>query len=128
VEKFKAERATLAKIGFIERVINPSTGMVDLQKVRNLSQTKAYKGALTGALKEAAEFSQTFKGGARAISEAPPSLSVFDGLFALGALASGHPVLAASELAGRTAIPMAATRGWLQKKTPGIPPPPVGAP
>src|SRR5258708_33453992 len=58
---FKAARQELAKLNFIERVVNPETGVVDLQKVGNLANTKAYKGVLTGALKEAADFSNTYR-------------------------------------------------------------------
>lgn len=115
---FKAARADLAKINFIERVTNPETGAVDLAKVGNLANTKAYKGALTGALKDAAEFSNTYRKAAQKNVEAPPSLSVFDGLFAAGAVAGGHPFLALGELAGRTAVPYAATKGLLQKPPP----------
>jgi len=115
VNEFRAARTNLAKIHFIEEVTN-DVGDVDLAKVGNLSQSKRYKGALTGAQKEAAEFARSFKTVARKKVEEPPSLSVFDGLFVLGALASGHWGIAATEVGGRVAIPYLASKGALQSK------------
>ena len=122
VDKFKADRVLQAKLHFIERVVTPA-GEVDLAKVRSLSKTKAYQNALTGELKLAADFADTWKKAAKTpTGEAAPRLTVFDGLFALGSLGAGHVWPAAAEIGSRLAVPMATERGMMQNRTPSYTP------
>jgi hypothetical protein len=122
---FRDARKTLAQLHFLEKVTNDATGMVDLPKVAAASNSRAYKGALTGAFKDAADFAKTFPHAARrSIGEEPPRLTVFDGMFLTGGIAGalmGHPgalAAAAGEVGTRVAIPYAAQRGMLQNRTP----------
>lgn len=122
VDEFKAARTKFAQLYFLDRVVNEATGKVDLAKVAALSERPAYKGVLTGAFKEAADFAKGYRKAAqKTTGEAPPRLTVFDGMFALGALASGHPgalAAAAGEIGGRLAVPALAQRGLMQNRTP----------
>lgn len=126
VDNFKAAREKFAKLYLLERITNESTGKVDLSKLAALSESKQYKGTLTGEFKTASDFAKAYRKAAqKSMGEAAPRLSVFDGMFALGSLASGHPGLAATEIGGRLVIPALAERGLLQNRTKGaIPPPP----
>ncbi|HLX29704.1 MAG TPA: hypothetical protein VKV24_14580, partial [Casimicrobiaceae bacterium] len=135
LEAYRAARERFAKIYLLERITNDATGRVSLQKLASLSDSPAYKRMLTGEFKTAADFAKTFRKGAqRSTGEAIPRLTVFDGLFGIGALFAGHPGYAAAELAARLGIPYAAERGLLQNRTPsyiGRPPltgkaPPLG--
>jgi len=118
VDKFRADRVLQAKLHFIDRVVDDA-GQVNLAKVASLADTKAYSKALTGELKLAADFARTWRKAAqRPTGEAAPRFSVFDGMFAVGALTAGHPWAAAVELGGRYGIPIAAERGLMQNRTP----------
>lgn len=119
VKAFQDSRVNLAKLHLLDRVVNEGTGKVDLSKLASLSDTKAYKGVLTGEFKTAADFAKAYRKAAqKSTGEAAPRLTVFDGMFGLGALAAGHPLLAAGELGGRVAVPAMAERGMLQNRTP----------
>lgn len=122
VDNFKKARERFAKIYLLERITNDATGKVDLTKLASLSDSKAYKGVLTGAFKDAADFAKTYRKAAqKSTGEAAPRLTVFDGMFAAGALGSMHPgMIGASlgEIGGRLAVPAMAGRGMLQNKTP----------
>jgi hypothetical protein len=125
VAGFKQARERFAKIYLLERVTNDATGKVDLSKLASLSDSKAYKGVLTGSFKDAADFAKTYRKAAqKSTGEASPRLTVFDGMFAGGTVLSaiaGHPgalAVGAGELAGRLGVPMMAERGMLQNKTP----------
>jgi hypothetical protein len=118
VDKFRADRVLQAKLHFMDRVVTPD-GTVDLAKVASLSETKAYKTALTGELKAAADFAKTYRKAAqKPTGESAPRLTVLDGLFAVGAFTAGHPMAAAAEIGGRLAVPALAERGLLQNRTP----------
>ena len=119
VDQFRAARERFAKIYLLERITNDATGRVSLPKLASLSESKAYKGVLTGEFKTAADFAKTFRKGAqRSTGEAPPRLTVFDGLFGLGSMVAGHAGYGAMELAARLGIPALAERGMLQNRTP----------
>jgi hypothetical protein len=125
VDQFRTARERFAKIYLLDRVTNDSTGRVNLQKLASLSDTKAYKGVLTGEFKDAADLAKAYrKGTQRSTGEAPQRLTVLDGLFATYGLAGaimGHPaalIPAAAEIGGRLAIPAMAGRGMLQNRTP----------
>ncbi len=125
IEAYRAARERFAKIYLLERITNDSTGRVNLQKLASLSDSKAYKGVLTGEFKDAADLAKAYrKGTQRSTGEAPQRLTVLDGLFATYGLAGavmGHPMAllpAAAEIGGRLAIPAMAGRGMLQNRTP----------
>ena len=125
VDAFKESRTNLAKLYLLDRVVNEATGRVDLAKLAALSETKAYKGVLTGEFKTAADFAKAYRKAAqKPTGEAAPRLTVFDGMFAGGtvmAALAGHPgalAVGGAELAGRVGVPAAAERGWLQNQTP----------
>ena len=125
VDNFKAARQRFSKIYLLERITNDATGKVDLPKLATLSESKAYKGTLTGEFNTAASLAKTWRKAAqRSTGEAAPRLTVFDGMFlaaGLGGAIMGHPAAfapAALELAGRYGIPSLAKRGMLQNTTP----------
>ena len=119
VDRFKAARQRFAKIYLLERITNDATGRVDLQKLASLSDSKAYKGVLTGAFKDAADFAKSFRKAAqRSTGEAAPRLTVFDYMFGVGSIFGGHPLAALAEVGGRLAIPKLAEAGMLQNRTP----------
>lgn len=119
LDQFKAARERFAKIYLLERVTNDATGVVDLQKLASLSNSPAYKGVLSGEFKTAADFANAYRYATRKpTGEAAPRLTVFDGLFGIGAFASGHPLASALELGGRLAVPAMAERGMLQNRPP----------
>ena len=125
VGQFRQARVQLAKLHLLDRVADDSTGRIDLQKLGQLSQTPAYRGALTGQFKLAADFARTYrKATQRLTGEAIPRFTVLDGLFAASGATSamlGHPGglgVAATEIGTRLAVPAAARRGWLQNRTP----------
>lgn len=119
LQQYREARTRFAKIYMLERVTNRTTGRVDLQKMARLSNTPEYRNVLTGEFKEAADFANTYwKAAQPGKGEAAPRLTVFDGLFAATAIASGHPIAAAAEIGGRVGVPMLGERGLLQNKTP----------
>lgn len=119
LQDYREARTRFAKIYMLERVTNRTTGRVDMQKLARLSNTPEYKNVLTGEFKEAADFANTYwKAAQPGRGEAPPRLTVFDGLFAASAIMAGHPLAAAAEIGGRVGVPMLGERGMLQNRTP----------
>jgi hypothetical protein len=119
LREFQSARERFAKIYLLDRITNEATGKVDLQRLGSLADTKQYRGVLTGAFKDAADFARAYRKAAqKPTGEAAPRLTVFDGLFAIGAFAGGHPLAAAVELGGRLGLPPLAERGMLQNRTP----------
>jgi len=123
LDQFRTARERFAKIYLLERVVNDSTGRVNLPKLASLSDTKAYKGVLTGEFKDAAEFAKAYRKAAqKSTGEAAPRFTVFDGLFGISMIGAGHPWAAAAELGARYGVPKMAEAGMLQNRTPSYQP------
>lgn len=114
IKAFRDARKQKAQIHFIEEIYNDATGKVDIQKAVRLSN----KYPVTGKLKDIVDFGKAYPQASAKVRDASPSVGIMDALFASGAFAAGHPLLAAGEIGGRMATPMLAGRGLLSTKTP----------
>jgi hypothetical protein len=110
---FREARKTQAQAYDVLKVIDKA-GNVDAQKLAVLSRRRP----LSENLKLVSDYAETFPKGAKKVTEGIQAVSPFDWMFGLGALASGHPGIAASEIGARVAIPSLIARGMLQNRTP----------
>ncbi len=100
LDEFHKAREQFAKIYLLEDVVEPGSGMVNLQKLATASTSKRYRGVLTGEFKTAAEFANAFPRMARrGTGEVLSGVGPFDAMFALGSIAAGHPIAAVAKLA-----------------------------
>ena len=119
LDAYRAARQNFAKIYLLDRVTEPATGIVNLQKLGSVANSPAYRGVMTGEFKTAADFANTFgRAAQKTTGEIAPRFTPLDGLFVTGALLHGHVGLAAGELASRAGIPWLIGKGKLQSKTP----------
>lgn len=114
LEAFRDARKQKAQIHFVEDIYNDATGRIDLGKAVQNSD----KYPLTGGLKTMVDFAKAYPEASAKVRGAVAPVTMMDALFATGAFAAGHPLIAAGELGGRIAAPALAGRGFLQSKTP----------
>lgn len=101
LKQYRSARQTIAKTYTVQGALNPETGAVDALKLaRDLNKGKA----LSGELREVAQFGQAFPKAAQALKEAPKATSPLD--WAVGAMsgtATGNPLMLAG-IAARPAV------------------------
>lgn len=110
--RYKHEREITAKTYDIESAMDPA-GRINMRKLYMISQ----KRPLSGNLKLMADFAGTFPEAAQKVS-GKTAIGPWDWMFSAGAVASGHPMAAAAEVAGKAGVPWAAQRGMLQTRNP----------
>ena len=116
LSEFQSQRMQLAKIGTVERAMNPTTGEINLRKLASMHEKNPK--LFTGNIKTVADFASTFPNAAKKVTGQKADIGLFDAAVAGTALAAGHVWLAAGELGSRLAAPAAIKAGLLQKKTP----------
>jgi hypothetical protein len=105
IAKFQVARTQLAQIHDVESVVNPVTRMVDMQKLARI----APKRPLSGALKDAAMFANTFKKVSKSGETPKSAVTPLDLTLSGMLLATGHAGAAVAEPAMRAGADFAAS-------------------
>lgn len=124
LDKFRDSRTKLSKLHVIDSA-RMTDGLIDPQKLANVvGKYGDKKRMVTGNLKIAADFANTFKNVTKPISKSDlPTASRWEAMMAFGAGAGipatgGGSLLLASPMVARTVAPMLGERGLLQGKVP----------
>lgn len=124
LEKFRDSRTKLSKLHVIDSS-RMTDGLIDPQKLASVvGKYGDSKRMVSGNLKIAADFANTFKNVTKPITRSElPTASRWEAMMALGAGAGipasgGASLLLAAPMAARTVAPMLGERGLLQGKVP----------
>jgi hypothetical protein len=114
-DRLRAARTKIAQSYDVEAAMNPETGEISAKKLASLAQ----KRPLSGALEQIADFYRAYPEAAQRVKP-ETRISILDFMYE-GMSGIRHPVRAASLLAARLGIPMAAERGLLQHRPSYVP-------